>query len=85
MIWLLFFFFLTFQPFLGGGEFTNAISGKIRLSKETLVTLDGHWDDCVKMKDKKTGVRTFVMSQCAAVIFNLDLKFQQPNCVFSLL
>jgi len=44
------------RPFLGGGEFTNAISGKIRLSKETLVTLDGHWDDCVKMKDKKTGV-----------------------------
>jgi len=44
------------RPFLGGGEFTNAISGKIRLAKETLVTLDGHWDDCVKIKDKKTGV-----------------------------
>ena len=44
------------RPFLGGGEFTNAISGKIRLSKETLVTVDGHWDDCVTMKDKKTGV-----------------------------
>jgi len=44
------------RPFLGGGEFTNAISGKIRLAKETLVTIDGHWDDCVKMKDKKTGV-----------------------------
>ena len=45
-----------FQPFLGGGEFTNAISGKIRLSKEVLVTLDGHWDETVMMKDKKTGV-----------------------------
>ena len=44
------------RPFLGGGEFTNAISGKIRLAKETLVTIDGHWDDCVKMKDKKTGL-----------------------------
>lgn len=44
------------RPFLGGGEFTNAISGKIRLAKETLVTIDGHWDDCVKMKDKKTGI-----------------------------
>jgi len=27
------------RPFLGGGEFTNAISGKIRLAKETLVTI----------------------------------------------
>ena len=44
------------RPFLGGGEFTNAISGKIRLAKETLVTIDGHWDDSVKMKDKKTGL-----------------------------
>ena len=45
-----------FQPFLGGGEFTNAITGKIKLVKEVLVTLDGHWDDTVMMKDKKTGV-----------------------------
>ena len=48
--------FFFFQPFLGGGEFTNAISGKIKLVKEVLVTLDGHWDDTVMMKDKKTGV-----------------------------
>ncbi|XP_059080328.1 oxysterol-binding protein-related protein 8-like isoform X1 [Tigriopus californicus] len=42
------------KPFLGGGEFTNAVSGKIRLGKETLSTLNGHWDDCVMLKDKKT-------------------------------
>ena len=51
---------LFFQPFLGGGEFTNAISGKIRLSKEVLVTLDGHWDETVMMKDKKTGVSSIL-------------------------
>ena len=49
-----------FQPFLGGGEFTNAITGKIKLVKEVLVTLDGHWDDTVMMKDKKTGVSLFI-------------------------
>lgn len=42
---------------MGGGEFTNAVSGKIRLGKETLATIDGHWDDKVNIKEKKTGVR----------------------------
>lgn len=45
-----------FQPFLGGGEFTNAVSGKIRLGKETLATLDGHWDDTVHLMERKSGV-----------------------------
>ena len=52
-----------FQPFLGGGEFTNAITGKIKLVKEVLVTLDGHWDDTVMMKDKKTGVSLFILKK----------------------
>ena len=45
-----------FQPFLGGGEFTNAVSGRIKLGKETLSTVDGHWDEKVNIKDKRTGV-----------------------------
>ena len=44
------------QPFLGGGEFTNAISGRIMLGKETLVTISGHWDEEIFIKDKRTGV-----------------------------
>ena len=48
------------QPFLGGGEFTNAVSGKIKLGKETLATIDGHWDSTVMIKEKKSGVcKTF--------------------------
>jgi len=43
------------RPFLGGGELTNAVSGRIRIGKETLAVLDGHWDDKVTIKDKKTG------------------------------
>ena len=57
---IIFKFDFFFQPFLGGGEFTNAITGKIKLVKEVLVTLDGHWDDTVMMKDKKTGVSLFI-------------------------
>ena len=52
-------FFCYPQPFLGGGEFTNAVSGKIKLGKETLATIDGHWDSTVMIKEKKSGVRGF--------------------------
>eukprot|EP00092_Neocalanus_flemingeri_P017375 GFUD01018792.1.p1 GENE.GFUD01018792.1~~GFUD01018792.1.p1 ORF type:complete len:875 (-),score=158.49 GFUD01018792.1:894-3350(-) len=43
------------RPFLGGGELTNAVSGRIKIGKETLAVIDGHWDDKVTIKDKKTG------------------------------
>jgi len=43
------------RPFLGGGELTNAVSGRIKIGKETLAVVDGHWDDKVTVKDKKTG------------------------------
>ena len=48
------FFFV--QPFLGSGEASNRIVGKIKLGTETLATLDGHWDQEIYMKDKRTGV-----------------------------
>jgi len=43
------------RPFLGGGELTNAVSGRIKIGKETIAVLDGHWDDTVTIKDKKSG------------------------------
>jgi len=43
------------RPFLGGGELTNAVSGRIKIGKETLAVIDGHWDGKVSIKDKKTG------------------------------
>ena len=43
------------RPFLGGGELTNAVSGRIKIGKETLAVLEGHWDDEVTIKDKKSG------------------------------
>jgi len=44
------------RPFLGGGELTNAVAGRLKLGKETLATIDGHWDEKVVFKDKKTGL-----------------------------
>jgi len=31
------------QPFLGSSDILNQISGKIKLGKEVLATLEGHW------------------------------------------
>ena len=47
---------LVFQPFLGSGEASNKVTGKIKLGEETLATIDGKWDQEVNIKDKYTGV-----------------------------
>uniref|UniRef100_A0A8C2GSZ9 Oxysterol-binding protein n=1 Tax=Cyprinus carpio TaxID=7962 RepID=A0A8C2GSZ9_CYPCA len=43
------------KPFLGSSDIVNQISGKIKLGKEVLATLEGHWDSEVFINDKKTG------------------------------
>ena len=43
------------KPFLGGNDYCNLVVGKIKLGKETLATLEGHWDTEIAIKDKKTG------------------------------
>ncbi|GLD72549.1 oxysterol-binding protein-related protein 8 isoform X1, partial [Lates japonicus] len=49
-----------FCPFLGSSDSVNQISGKIKLGKEVLATLEGHWDSEIFINDKKTGtVDTF--------------------------
>ncbi|XP_077330275.1 oxysterol-binding protein-related protein 8 isoform X1 [Lithobates pipiens] len=42
------------KPFLGSEDSVNQISGKIKLGKEVLATLEGHWDSEVFINDKKT-------------------------------
>ena len=53
--WLILFWL--FQPFLGIGEVSNKISGKIKMGQDTLAYLDGHWDQDIFIKDKATEVR----------------------------
>ncbi|XP_043963578.1 oxysterol-binding protein-related protein 8 isoform X1 [Gambusia affinis] len=43
------------KPFLGSSDCVNQISGKIKLGKEVLATLEGHWDSEIFVNDKKTG------------------------------
>ncbi|XP_055375611.1 oxysterol-binding protein-related protein 8 isoform X2 [Condylostylus longicornis] len=42
------------KPLIGGSEYTNYISGKIKLGKETMATINGHWDSEMRIKDCKT-------------------------------
>ena len=43
------------QPFLSGYDANNLVSGKLRLGKETLATLQGHWDSSMSLTSAKTG------------------------------
>uniref|UniRef100_A0A3B4A5I9 Oxysterol-binding protein n=1 Tax=Periophthalmus magnuspinnatus TaxID=409849 RepID=A0A3B4A5I9_9GOBI len=43
------------KPFLGSSDCVNQFSGKIKLGKEVLATLEGHWDSEIFINDKKTG------------------------------
>ncbi|XP_074936865.1 oxysterol-binding protein-related protein 8 isoform X4 [Phalacrocorax aristotelis] len=44
------------KPFLGNNDSVNQILGKIKLGKEVLAILEGHWDSEVTISDKKTDV-----------------------------
>jgi hypothetical protein len=46
------------KPFLGTGEASNKIAGKIKLGGETLATIDGKWDQEIFIKDKPSGDTT---------------------------
>ncbi|KAA0720798.1 Oxysterol-binding protein-related protein 8 [Triplophysa tibetana] len=48
-------FYIAEQPFLGSSDIVNQICGKIKLGKEVLATLEGHWDSEIFINDKKTG------------------------------
>ena len=45
------------QPFLGSGEASNRIVGRIKMGSDTLAVIEGHWDQDVYIKDKRSEVR----------------------------
>lgn len=44
------------QPFLGSGQASNKIHGKITMGADTLALLDGHWDQEIYIKDRTVRV-----------------------------
>ena len=48
----LFYFFFPHQPFLGSGQASNRIHGKITMGSDVLAIIDGHWDQEIYIKDR---------------------------------
>ncbi|XP_004530654.1 oxysterol-binding protein-related protein 8 isoform X4 [Ceratitis capitata] len=73
------------KPFLGGSDYTNLISGKIKLGKETMATINGHWDTEMTIKEAKTGEETILFKadpetkQKRLVRYVVPLDAQLPN------
>lgn len=55
------------KPFLGGSEYTNLLTGRLKLGKETLATINGHWDGDIKIKDHKSGEESMLFSPSTEV------------------
>ncbi|KAG5673901.1 hypothetical protein PVAND_003903 [Polypedilum vanderplanki] len=73
------------KPFLGGSESTNLVTGKLKLGKQTLATLTGHWDGTVKIKDSRTNEESVLfaatpeMKQQRLKRFTVQLESQYEN------
>lgn len=50
------------KPFLGGSEYTNLVTGKLRLGKQTMASINGHWDGTITIKDTRTNEESILFS-----------------------
>lgn len=66
------------KPFLGGSEYTNLVTARIKLGKETLASINGHWDGEIKMKDSRSGEESVLFSPTAEVRSRRLKRFTVP-------
>ncbi|XP_050411094.1 oxysterol-binding protein-related protein 8 isoform X2 [Patella vulgata] len=72
------------KPFLGSGEASNKVSGKIKVGTDTLCSIDGHWDQEIYIKDKMTGESSpfFVVNKEVKAArlkrYTVPLEIQEP-------
>lgn len=66
------------KPFLGGSEQINCITGRLRLGKETLATLEGYWDGVIYIKDRRTGEQQVFWNPTATVRKSRLQRFTVP-------
>lgn len=50
------------KPLFGGTDQTNIVSGKLKLGKQTMATIQGHWDGTVNIKDTRTGEESVLVA-----------------------
>ncbi|XP_015930390.1 oxysterol-binding protein-related protein 8 isoform X2 [Parasteatoda tepidariorum] len=66
------------KPFLGGSEYSNLVTGKIKLGKETLSSIEGHWDGEIFIKDKRSGEEHLFWNPDSDVRANRLKRFTVP-------
>ena len=67
------------RPFLGGGELTNAVSGRIRIGKETIATLGISENTCLKRLIVASTIITAYKAEASSAVICIS------EIVFSLL
>ena len=55
------------------------VSGRLKLGKETLSVIDGHWDDKVTIKDKKTGTEETLWQVISIIQFGTSHSSSAPT------
>lgn len=73
------------KPFLGGSEYTNLLTARVKLGKETLATINGHWDGEIKIKDSRSGEESVLFSPTSDLRqkrlkrYTVPIEAQGPN------
>ncbi|KAL1374565.1 hypothetical protein pipiens_001650 [Culex pipiens pipiens] len=66
------------KPFLGGNEYINIVTGKLKLGKETLASINGHWDGEIRIKDSRTGEDSVLFNPTTEVRAQRLKRFTVP-------
>uniref|UniRef100_T1IZZ7 Oxysterol-binding protein n=1 Tax=Strigamia maritima TaxID=126957 RepID=T1IZZ7_STRMM len=66
------------KPFFGGYILSNSISGRIRLGKETLANVEGHWDQEIRCVDKRTGEQSLLWSPTPEIRTKRLVRYTVP-------
>lgn len=66
------------KPLLGGSEQINCITGRLRLGKETLATLEGYWDGIIYIKDRRTSEQQIFWNPSTSVRKSRLQRFTVP-------
>ncbi|XP_052868677.1 oxysterol-binding protein-related protein 8 isoform X3 [Anopheles cruzii] len=66
------------KPFLGGNEYTNLLVGKLKLGKETLATINGHWDSEIRIKDARSNEESLMFNATTDVRARRLKRFTVP-------
>ncbi|CAD5122142.1 DgyrCDS10592 [Dimorphilus gyrociliatus] len=66
------------KPFLGSGEASNRIVGKVKFGHEALACIEGHWDDEIFIKEKSSNEQSLFWSPTPEIKSKRLKRFTVP-------